>query len=123
MHAAPTSRTNSLRLLRSLGAIFLLICLPGCATSGPEGSKPKRTFLAANAMPPNTAGLSPNDIAEGSKLHTAKCARCHKFYDPAAYSDTDWRLWMTKMGKKAKLTPDQETVLSRYLEAFRSPRP
>jgi hypothetical protein len=123
MHAAPSSRTHSFRLLRCLGAIFLLICLPGCATAGPDGSKPKKPFLAANSTPLNTAGLSPNDITQGAKLHIAKCARCHKFYDPAAYSDADWHLWMHKMAKKAKLTPDQEAVLSRYLEAFRVPRP
>ena len=74
-------------------------------------------------MPPSTAGLSADDIAQGAKLHTAKCARCHKFYDPAAYSDAEWRLWMTKMAKKARLTPDQEAVLSRYLHAFRAARP
>ena len=123
MCPASSSRIQSPRLLLCHGAIFLLIWLPACASAGPKGSQAKRPFLAANAVPPNTAGLSADDITQGAKLHIAKCARCHKFYDPAAYTDAEWRLWMAKMSKKARLTPDQEAVLSRYLDAFRAGRP
>jgi mono/diheme cytochrome c family protein len=56
-----------------------------------------------------------NDSAAGQKLYVAKCAKCHKFYDPAKYSEADWEMWMTKMSKKAKLKPAQEAELSRYI--------
>jgi hypothetical protein len=51
----------------------------------------------------------------GHKLYVAKCAKCHKFYDPARYSEADWQMWMTKMSKKAKLKPEQQAELSRYI--------
>jgi len=53
----------------------------------------------------------------------AKCAKCHKFYDPANYSDQDWKIWMGKMSKKAKLKPDQEAAVSHYIErVLRAPK-
>jgi hypothetical protein len=64
--------------------------------------------------------MSSEEIASAKQLYLAKCARCHKFYDPAAYADGEWRIWMAKMSKKARLKPDQEQLLSRYLQAFRS---
>ena len=52
-------------------------------------------------------------------LYNVKCAKCHKFYDPAAYSEKDWELWMHKMSRKSKLKPEQEALLRRYLGEFR----
>jgi cytochrome c553 len=68
------------------------------------------------------AGLSPVEIRDGRKVYLTKCARCHKFYDPAGYDDTDWRDWMAKMSSKSRLNGDQERILSRYLDAFRAGR-
>ena len=52
-------------------------------------------------------------------LYNVKCAKCHKFYDPAAYSEKDWEMWMRKMSRKSKLKPEQEELLRRYLGEFR----
>ena len=123
MPPAPSLLIQRVRLLLCHSAVLLLLGLAACASPGPAEPQTRKSFLAENAMPPSSAGLSADDITQGAKLHTAKCARCHKLYDPEAYSDADWYLWMMKMSKKAKLTPDQAAVLSRYLEGFRSPRP
>jgi cytochrome c553 len=64
--------------------------------------------------------LSAGEIKIAKKLYVAKCAKCHKFYDPAKYSETEWRKWMDKMSRKAKLKPDQKEILSKYLETFRN---
>ena len=79
-------------------------------------------FVAlAGMQPAGAADLPPPDVmAAGRKLYTVKCARCHKFYNPANYSDAKWREWMDKMSKKAKLKPDQKQILSEYLETFRT---
>ena len=81
-------------------------------------------FVALAGMLPAGAADSPspasNNMEAGRKLYTAKCARCHKFYNPANYSDDKWREWMDKMSKKAKLKPEQKDVLSEYLETFRT---
>jgi len=43
-----------------------------------------------------------------------------KFYDPGAYSEKDWEMWMRKMSRKAKLKPEQDDLLRRYLGEFRT---
>jgi hypothetical protein len=53
-------------------------------------------------------------------LYYAKCIKCHKHYDPAAYSEKDWEMWMRKMSRKSKLKPEQDALLRRYLGEFRT---
>jgi len=60
--------------------------------------------------------LSVKENEAARKIYIAKCAKCHKFYDPNKYSDEDWRVWMTKMSRKAKLKPEQERLLSKYID-------
>lgn len=90
----------------------------GCQTREAAGPVPVLDVERATA-----AGLSAEDVANASKLYVTKCARCHKFYDPVGYDEKEWRTWMRKMSKKAKLQPDQETLLSQYLGAFRTKKP
>jgi hypothetical protein len=52
----------------------------------------------------------------------AKCAKCHRFYDPKVYSETDWQTWMKKMNQKSKLKTDQAELLKRYLDEYRAGR-
>ena len=66
------------------------------------------------------AELSGREIQAAQKLYVAKCARCHKFYDPEGYSEAEWDLWMAKMRQKARLKPEQFNVLSAYLATLRS---
>lgn len=66
-------------------------------------------------------GISDVEIKEARKLYIAKCAKCHKLYDPARYDDAEWSKWMTKMNRKSKLKPAQAELLGRYLETFRGP--
>jgi len=69
----------------------------------------------------NAAELSEKEMAAGKKLYVTKCARCHKFYDPASYTDEQWADWMQKMRKKARLSNEQHELLSRYLDLYRTP--
>ena|SRR2546421_11927893 len=62
------------------------------------------------------AELSLKETEAARKLYIAKCAKCHKFYDPARYSDQEWRKWMVKMSRKARLKPQQQEMLSRYID-------
>jgi hypothetical protein len=64
--------------------------------------------------------LSANDLAAARKLSAVKCAKCHKFYEPADYSQAGWADWMERMRRKAKLKPEQFDLLSRYLEDARA---
>jgi hypothetical protein len=64
--------------------------------------------------------LTAVEIAAAKKLHTAKCAKCHRFYQPADYTSKEWNEWMRKMSKKSKLTPEQDKLLSQYLDLCRA---
>ena len=77
-------------------------------------------LLTLAGVLPAGASDSTKVLEAGQKLYTAKCARCHKFYDPAKYSDEAWHTWMEKMSRKAKLKADQKQILSEYLETFRT---
>jgi hypothetical protein len=111
--------------MRSLGLLLLALLVFGLGLAGCESARPVRAAGAKSFVPPRvspgTGGLSAEELSQAGKLYAGKCIRCHKSYDPADYADPEWRSWMTKMSRKAKLNPDQEQILSRYLEVFRSP--
>ena len=73
--------------------------------------------LAGCAAGAAASGDASNPLEEGHRLYIAKCAKCHKLYNPASYSDQEWQSWMAKMGKKARLKPQQKKEVSRYVEA------
>jgi hypothetical protein len=111
------------RLRVCCAALIAAVGLAGCHSPAPthQQSGPDPLWPAT----PGSAGagaLSHEESREAARLYTAKCARCHKFYNPADYNDAEWQLWMSKMGRKARLKPDQQQLLSRYLETFRKPR-
>ncbi len=78
-------------------------------------------LLAGIVLAGRAGDLNPHEIKAAFKLYNAKCAKCHKFHDPAGYSASEWQDWMFKMSRKSKLKPAQEQLLTRYLEAFRKP--
>ena len=104
---------------RALLAVAVLLTvaigLAGCQSPSLREHGPNAPAFA----PAHGAALSALEITQGARLYTLKCAKCHQFYDPADYSNQDWQSWMLKMSKKAHLKPDQEELLSRYLDAFR----
>lgn len=69
------------------------------------------------------AGLSSEDLSAGRKLYQTKCGRCHKFYNIDHYPDPAWAMWLEKMVAKARLTPEEASLLSRYLQTLRPSHP
>jgi hypothetical protein len=63
--------------------------------------------------------LSPAESERARKLYVRKCARCHKLYDPAGYSDKEWNKWMGTMSRKAKLSESDEQRIKEYTEMLR----
>ena len=101
-------------------ALAFAAALAGCQSSARSGRQAAQGFVPRlDQDSANAAGLSVQEVTDATKLYVAKCARCHKFYNPAEYHDAEWRSWMTKMSRKARLKPDQQEMLSRYLEGFR----
>ncbi len=77
--------------------------------------------LALLGSSPSQGGeLSPVELKAARKIYVGKCAKCHKFHDPANYTDEKWDEWMGKMTKKSKLKPEQAELLARYIAAGKS---
>ncbi len=98
----------------------LALGLVGCQSSS-AGSQDQSRVGIPEAGSPTLTGLSVEEAARAKKIYRSKCARCHKFSPPADYGEAEWDSWMGKMSKKARLKPDQEQILLRYLDGFRSP--
>ena len=80
-------------------------------------------LMLAGCSGPASTTDGQDEMAQARKLYVAKCAKCHKMYDPAKYSDEEWQKWMTKMTRKSKLKPEQAEMLSRYIEeTYRRPQ-
>jgi hypothetical protein len=75
---------------------------------------------ATLASPLPAKELTADEQAHARKLYVSKCAKCHKFYEPRAYTDADWNRWMIAMGKKSKLKQTDLSVLKRYLDGYRA---
>ena len=89
------------------------------ACAGPSGEN-RTTAQAGPTAPASGQSLAPEEARQAGRLYQAKCVRCHKSYDPSAYGETEWRSWMSKMSRKAKLKPSQEDLLSRFLDQVRA---
>jgi hypothetical protein len=72
--------------------------------------------LTEAAQPP----LPEKEFRQARKIYVAKCAKCHRFYDPKNYSEGEWREWMDSMSHKSKLKPVQKESLNRLLDAYRA---
>src|SRR5580765_1662363 len=95
-----------------------LLVLVGCLAVGQLACQSSGGGRSTVPLPaPERAGeLRPEELQEGNRLYTIKCAKCHKFYNPADYDRAEWHMWMTKMSKKAHLTADEQNRLARYLD-------
>jgi cytochrome c553 len=102
------------RFFIGFAAMATLAALGGCRSISPAASAPPDPPAGGASL------LSDDQRSAARKLYVAKCARCHKFYDPARYPDKEWRDWMKKMSRKAKLQPEQEKLLIEYLDLYRA---
>jgi hypothetical protein len=63
--------------------------------------------------------LSAKETKRAQALYVAKCARCHRIYEPAKYDAKRWQEWMKSMGEKSRLNQEELDLLSRYLDTLR----
>ncbi len=102
---------------------MLAIVLAGVACVGCRASAPATADLPIlDSKAAETVHLTTQEASEARRIYTAKCARCHRFYDPASYNETEWHAWIKSMSRKARLTSHQEEVLGRYTALLRERR-
>ncbi len=88
-----------MRTTLCLGFVVVVVALglAGCESPADARRTALRPNVSDRAIPASEADLSAGQLRQAATLYAAKCARCHKFYDPTAYSEAEWRLWMEKM--------------------------
>ena len=86
--------------MRALGLLFMGLAMVHPAESADE--------------------LTAKELQAARKIYVAKCAKCHRFYEPTNYTEPDWQTWMEKMNKKSKIKGEQAALLNRYLDAYRA---
>ena len=115
MKSGTPSTVLALLCLACPGLVGFVACPLPASAGGPPLSQAPPSPVGAQT----NGELSATNLARGRQLYIAKCARCHKFHDPARYTNAEWKKWMTSMSKKSRLKPDQELLITRYLETFR----
>ena len=56
---------------------------------------------------------TPADAAR--TLYESSCARCHALYMPTSFTASEWKFYVRKYGRKARLTKEQRDVVYGYL--------
>ena len=54
-------------------------------------------------------------VARGRILYERSCSRCHNLYMPKSYAAEEWRFYVHKYGRRARLGQEQQTLVYTYL--------
>ena len=55
------------------------------------------------------------DLDRGRALYVDRCAGCHNLHLPVEHSPQEWESYVAYMVANAKLTPEEQTAIARYL--------
>ena len=55
--------------------------------------------------------------ANGSRLWTQNCARCHNSRSPSSYRDAQWEVAMLHMRVRANLTPVEHKAILEFIQS------
>ena len=97
-----------MRAPRTLSALACAALCLACAPSLP----------VASALDAARAASSVEQLNAGRALYVAKCTGCHSAHPPAQFAATEWPAHVADMSADAKLTHEDEAVITRYLVTF-----
>jgi len=97
------------KTILSLMAIMLFAAACGTKKTAVAETAPAEKEIKAKELTP--------ELAAGKSLYENSCARCHKLYEPKAYTKTEWTPILVKMGKKAKLDETQMASITNYIDS------
>jgi hypothetical protein len=52
---------------------------------------------------------------EGRALYEGSCQRCHALYSPRTFDAGEWRFYVRKYGRKARLSAEEQALVYDYL--------
>jgi len=95
-----------------LGATAVIALVVACSAALDHPTT-RDAEWASREWPGTTVG----DLAHGRALYVDKCSSCHNLHLPSEYSPDEWKGYVAYMVAEAKLTPEQQTSIARYLAA------
>ena len=98
--------------MRRLGTLVVVLTLTGC---GVPRVTPELVAIAQRSDP----SVSTEQLESARTLYVNRCSSCHSLNLPHDYSVSEWREWMPKMARKAKLADTQEAEILRFVLAAR----
>ena len=88
--------------LIAIASVFFLTLACSPKVSQPE---PVKTLEAP---------LTP-ELAEGKLLYETNCAKCHKLFEPTAFTAESWTPIVMRMQKKARISDEDREKIYAYL--------
>jgi hypothetical protein len=72
----------------------------------------------AGALDAARVASTVEQLNAGRALYVAKCTGCHSAHPPSNFAATEWPAHVADMSADAKLQPNEETAITRYLVTF-----
>ncbi len=105
-HLLLKSNLQRLRVVLGLG----LLLAAACATTG-AGRRRSARVPVEEAL-----AAAQTDLERGQILYERSCSRCHALYMPKSHTAGEWRYFVKKYGRKARLSKDRQLLVYGYLE-------
>ena len=86
-----------------LATAALLLTLAACVTTG--GTREMEARVAQAATPQE----------KGRIYYETGCQRCHALYMPKSFSAGEWKFFVHKYGRKARLSKEKRDLVYAYL--------
>lgn len=101
------TRRNVLAIVALVGAGVI-----GCSAAL-DHPTPRDAEWASREWP----GTTIEDLAHGRTLYVDRCSGCHNLHLPAEHTPDEWKGYVAYMVADARLTPGEQTAITRYLVA------
>ena len=98
--------------MRRVGTLLAVLALAGC---GVPRVTPELVAIAQRSDPT----VSTLRLESARTLYVSRCSTCHSLNLPRDYTPPEWREWMRKMSRKAKLTGGQDGEILAFVLAAR----
>lgn len=99
------------------------IAVAGCIPPRKEGSAPEVDAAMVARAQASDAKVDAARLTHGREMLMTRCTECHKRPGPESEDADDWPSVAERMGKKAKMEPDDRQAMLAYLLAARAPEP
>lgn len=100
------------QLLILFSLLFLVSCIRYKKLVADKNAITETDASRANEMFPGTTLA---DLQKGKLIYDANCGKCHKLHQPDSRSADSWNKIVPPMSRKAKLSPEDESLILRYV--------